>query len=78
MSAYDINLRVLLFSYYIGTGAMYIGYLANFLGIPDGSTYRRSHHRHVNSINKVILDLGQNTFDEALVEEVKMTMKEKY
>ena len=77
LSAYDINLRTLLSLYYIGTGAMYIGYLADFLGIPGGSISHRSHHQHVNSIDKVILDLRQKVFDKALVEEVKMTMKEK-
>ena len=45
--------------------------LADFLGILGGSTWSRSHHRHVNSIDKVILDLGQQVFDESLVEEVK-------
>ena len=78
LTAFVINLWELLSSYYIGTGAMYIGYVASFLGIPGSRLWRRSRHRYSHKIDKVILDLGRRVFDEVLIEEVRVTTKENY
>ena len=50
------------------------GYVASFLDILNGKSWRRIHHQHSHKIDKVILDFGRKVCEKVLIEEVRVVV----
>ena len=70
-------MRALLASYYVGTGGLDIGLFHSIMGITGGESWERSYSRHSHKVCKRILKVVKGIMDEALVEEINLTIAAK-
>ena len=74
---YDANLRAVLGCYAIGTGPLDIGTTVSFLGLPGGRSFDRQFYRYSDIVNRKIIALSSEIIDEALCDEISLTISEK-
>ena len=74
---YEINVRAIVASFYIGTGGMDIGLVGSCLGLKGGKSWEKTFTRHSPKICKAIRKVVNKTIDANLKEEIGLTIKEK-
>ena len=70
---YEINVRAIVASFYIGTGGMDIGLVGSCLGLKGGKSWKQTFTGHSSKICKVV----DKTIDANLKEEIDLTIKDK-
>ena len=71
---YEINVRGIIASLYIGTGGMDIGLVASCLGLKGGKYWERTFTRHSKKICKSIMKVVNKTVNANLKEEIDLTI----
>ena len=74
---YSVNLRSVLSSFYVGTGGLDIGLINSAQGIQGGENWEKTVTRHLPLVCKYILEVVDETIEDALKEEVTLTIAEK-
>ena len=74
---YSVNLRSVLSSFYVGTGGLYIGLINSSQGIQGSENWEKTFTRLSPLVCKSILEVVNETIDDALKEEVTLTIAEK-
>lgn len=77
MADYEVNIRSILSSFYVGTGVLDIGLLNSCQGITGSENWERSYTRHVKPICKVIISVINEITEESLNEEIALIIREK-
>ena len=71
--SYELNLRLMLSAYHLGTGACDLSKLFSMLGFGNMLNFERSFYRHEHDINERIIKVTRRTIASALLEEIRMT-----
>ena len=74
---YELNIRVMLSTFFHGQGGCETALYASFLGIPYGKSLERTFHRHSDLFHRNMLDLCGSIIRDALTKEVTATINEK-
>ena len=73
----ETNVRAILASFYLGTGADDIGNALSFMGVPGGHSWKNHFFRHSEEVNSKIIGLGEEIVREGLEGEITSVIKEK-
>ena len=68
--SYELNLRVMLAAYHLGTGAADITKLFTMLGFSKMIYFERTFTRHEAYINDGIIDVTRNIIEQAMINEI--------
>ena len=74
---FEINIKAILTSFYLGTGGLDIGSYASFFGLPGGRCWERSFHWHIPQAHNIIISLADAIPKEAMMYEINTTIKYK-
>ena len=73
---YSVNIRVVLSSFYVGTGGLDVGLINSAQGIAGGENWEKSFTRHSPDIWRTILRVFARSIKDALTEEITLTISE--
>ena len=73
----ETNVRAMLASFYLGTGAEDIGNALSFLGVPGGHSWMNHFFKHSKEVNSKIIGLCEEIVREGLECEITAVIKER-
>ena len=73
----ETNVRAMLASFYLGTGAEDIGNALSFLGVPGGHSWKNHFFKHSEEVNSKIIGLCEEIVREGLECEITAVIKER-
>ena len=73
---YSVNIRSVLSSFYVGTGGLDIGLICSTQGILGGENWENTFTWHLPIVCKAILKVVDETIEDALKEDITLTIAE--
>ena len=74
----EVNIRAVLSAFYIGTGGGDVSKVLGMLGVGGSLSFERNFTKYSPKISKIVREVCDKLIYECFVEEIMVTMKEKY